>query len=245
MWRSMRSENPKRDGPAETDAQTASARMMPVGARNLIVFLIGTYAALAAPTSQDRARLLNPDDPAFQQPAPAVSIVRLETSKGNVDIEVTRDWAPRGADRFVNLVRHGYYDDARIFRIRPGYWAQFGINGDPAIAKAWRGRTLHDDPFKQSNVRGTVAFAFAVPNGRTTQVFFSLRDNSATHDKEPFVPFGRVVAGMDIVDGFNTEYGEGPGGIRAGKQDPFFEGGNAWLAKQFPRLDYIKRASLR
>jgi imidazolonepropionase-like amidohydrolase len=189
-----------------------------------------------------RALLLNPDAAEFQQAAPAVSIVRLETSKGNLDLEVTRSWCPRGADRFVALVRAGYYDGARFFRIRPGYWAQVGVNGDPAVAAAWRTRTFPDDPFVQSNVGGTVAFAFAVPNGRTTQIFINLRDNSATHDKEPFVPFARVVRGMDIARALNAEHGEGPGGIRAGKQDPFFAGGNAWLDREFPRLDYINRA---
>jgi cyclophilin family peptidyl-prolyl cis-trans isomerase len=208
-----------------------------------------TLAVLAATVAfgagqADRSLLLTPDAPAFTQPAPAKSVVRLDTSKGVVDIEVTRDWGPIGADRFVNLVRHGYYDGVRFFRVTAGRWVQFGINGDPAIAKAWRNRTLPDEPFKQSNVRGSVAFAFAVPNGRTTQVFINLRDNSATHDKEPFVPFGRVVRGMEIIDGLNAEYGEGPGGIRAGKQDPYFEGGNAWLAVQFPRLDYIKSANV-
>ena len=177
-------------------------------------------------------------------PAPAVCVVRLETTKGPLDIEVTRDWAPRGADRFVALARHGYYDEARFFRITPGRWAQFGINGTPAIAKAWRTRTMPDDPFKQSNVRGTVAFAFAVPNGRTTQVFINLRDNSPTHDNEPFTPFGRVISGMDAIDRLNDEYREGPGGIRAGKQDAFFEGGNEWLLARFPRLDFIQRATV-
>ena len=114
-----------------------------------------------------------------------------------------------------------------------------------SAAKAWRARTIPDDPFRQSNVRGTVAFAFAVPNGRTTQVFINLQDNSPTHDKEPFVPFGRIVAGMDVADALNNEYGEGPGGIRAGKQAAFFDGGNAWLAHEFPRLDFIRRATVR
>jgi len=197
---------------------------------------------VAAGFPQDRALLLKPESSAFTAPAPDQCIVRLETNKGNVDIEVTRAWAPIGADRFVNLVRHGYYDDNRFFRVAPGQWVQFGINGDPAVAKAWRTQTLKDDPFKTSNTRGTVAFAFAVPNGRTTQIFFNLRDNSATHDKEPFTPFGRVVAGLDLIDNVNAEYREGPGGIRAGKQDPYFEGGNAWLLKEFPRLDYIRSA---
>ena len=203
--------------------------------------LIAAAATIVAVQGQ-RALLLNPDSPAFSAAAPPVSVVRFETSRGTIDLEVTRTWSPRGADRFIALVRHGYYDGARFFRITPGRWVQFGINGDPAIAQAWRHRTLPDDPFVQSNVRGTVAFAFAVPNGRTTQVFINTTDNSPTHDKEPFTPFGRVIAGMDVVDALNAEHGEGPGGIRAGKQDAFFKGGNAWLDAQFPKLDYIRRA---
>ena len=200
---------------------------------------------VSTPPQDRRTVLLDPAAAVFTQPAPARSTVRLDTSRGIVDIEVTRAWSPLGADRFIALVRHGYYDENRFFRVRPGRWIQWGINGDPAIAKAWRGRTLQDDPFVQTNVRGTIAFAFAVPNGRTTQIFINLGDNSATHDKEPFTPFGRVVTGMDVIDALNAEYGEGPGGIRAGKQDAFFEGGNAWLLKQFPRLDYIKTATVK
>jgi cyclophilin family peptidyl-prolyl cis-trans isomerase len=188
--------------------------------------------------------LLNPDAGQFAERAPDRSIVRLDTSKGVVEIEVTRAWAPRGADRFIALVRHGYYDGNRFFRVTRGQWVQFGVNGDPAIATAWRNRTIPDDPFVQTNVRGTVAFAFAVPNGRTTQVFINLRDNSATHDREPFTPFGRVITGMDLVDALTSEYGEGPGGIRAGRQDAYFTGGNAYLAKEFPNLDFITTAAV-
>jgi peptidyl-prolyl cis-trans isomerase A (cyclophilin A) len=202
-------------------------------------------ACLLAVVAQDRASLLlTPEAREFAASAPPVTVVHLETSRGKVVIEVTRAWVPRGADRFIALVRHGYYDGNRFFRITRPRWVQFGINGDPAIAKAWRDRTIPDDPFVQSNVRGTVAFAFAVPNGRTTQVFINTADNAATHDKEPFTPFGRVISGMDVIDGLNGEHGEGPGGIRAGKQDAFFNGGNAWLGANFPRLDYIKRATV-
>lgn len=201
-------------------------------------------ASGAASEQPANRQLLNPDAPEFSAHAPAVSVVRLETTKGIVDLEVTRDWSPRGADRFVALVRAGYYDGVRFFRLTKGRWTQFGINGDPAIAKIWRHRQLQDDPFRQSNVRGTVAFAFAEKNGRTTQVFFNLTDNSPTHDQEPFTPFGRVIRGMDAVDSFNGEHGEGPGGIRAGQQDAFFEGGNAWLDARFPRLDYVRRATV-
>jgi cyclophilin family peptidyl-prolyl cis-trans isomerase len=182
---------------------------------------------------------------------PAEYTVRLETSKGPIVIAVHRDWAPRGADRFHELVASGYYDDARVFRIRKGTWAQFGIAGDPKLAQAWRTKTIPDDPWNGvSNVRGTVAFAFKDPNGRTTQVFINLRDNSETHDLSserpgiaPFVVFGKVVEGMEVADAWYAEYGEAAGGgIRAGKQDPVFEGGNSYLKEKFPLLDHIRTA---
>ena len=206
--------------------------------------LVVLQVLLVAAAAQDRRPLLlDPDNAAFRGSAPERVVVRLDTSVGAVDIEVIRAWAPRGADRFIAVARHGYYDDNRFFRVRPGRWVQFGINGDPEVAKAWRNKTIPDDPPVQSNVRGTVAFAFAVPNGRATQVFINTGDNSASHDKERFTPFGRVISGMAHIDRINAEHGEGPGGIRAGKQDPFFAGGNAWLLRQFPRLDYIRRAT--
>ena len=180
--------------------------------------------------------------------APEVCKVQLQTTKGVVVLEVTRAWAPRGVDRFIELVRAGYYDDARLFRIIKDRWAQFGIAGDPKVAQAWRGKTFSDDPFQpeHSNIRGTIAFAFAVPNGRTTQVFINTRDNSATHDKEPFVPFGRVVEGMDVVDAWYSDYGEtSGGGIRAGHQDEAFLAGNAFFDATFPNLDRIRSATIK
>jgi peptidyl-prolyl cis-trans isomerase A (cyclophilin A) len=171
--------------------------------------------------------------------------VALETSKGRIVIDVHRDWAPRGAARFYELVTSGYYDDNRFFRVVAGRWAQFGINGDPAVSTAWRAKTIPDDEVRQSNVRGTVAFAFAVPNGRTTQVYIALGDLSSTQDAQGFAPFGRVVEGMDVADRLNAEYGETSGnGIRAGTQAPVFEGGNAYLDREFPRLDRLIRAAL-
>jgi peptidyl-prolyl cis-trans isomerase A (cyclophilin A) len=168
--------------------------------------------------------------------------VRLDTSKGPIVIAVHHDWAPRGADRFHELVTSGYFDDSRFFRVVKGQWAQFGISGDPAAATAWRTRTIPDDPRGQSVTRGRVAFAFAVPDGRTTQVYISLRDNSY-QDEQGFVPFGEVVEGMDAADALNSEYGEtSGGGIRAGRQQPLFDGGNAFLDRQFPRLDRLLRA---
>ena len=177
-------------------------------------------------------------------PVPAEFTVRLDTTKGPIVIAVHRAWAPLGADRFHELVTSGYYDDAAVFRIRKGTWAQFGIAGDPKVAQAWRAKTIPDDPFKGvSNKRGTVAFAFKDPGGRATQVFINLKDNSETHDKEPFVVFGEVVEGIAVADTLYADYGEAAGGgIRAGRQDPVFEGGNSYLKEQFPLLDYIKSA---
>jgi len=178
--------------------------------------------------------------------APREFNVRLDTTKGAILIDVHRDWAPNGVDRFYELVTSRYYDNAAFFRIRRGTWAQFGIAADPKLAQAWRRKTIPDDPFKGiSNRRGTVAYAFKDADGRTTQVFINLKDNSATHDQEPFVVFGEVTQGMDVADSLYADYGEAAGGgIRAGRQDPVFEGGNAYLKKNFPLLDYIKTATV-
>jgi homoserine O-acetyltransferase len=174
--------------------------------------------------------------------APDVYRVRLDTSKGPIVIEVHRDWAPKGADRFRELVEAGYFDDSRFFRVVKGQWAQFGISGDPTVSSRWRSNTIPDDPVRQSNTRGTVAFAFADRHGRTTQVFISLRDNSNL-DAQGFSPFGRVVEGMAAADALNSEYGEGSGGgIRAGRQQRLFDDGNTYLDREFPRLDRLIHA---
>src|SRR5215510_5010957 len=208
-----------------------------------VCFVISVCSVISLP--QVPELLLNPNAPGMNRRAPDRFDVRLETSKGMIRIEVHRDWAPHGVDRFYNLVRAGYYDQVRFHRVIKGRWAQFGINGNPKVANAWRTKAIPDDPRRESNVRGTIAFAFAVPNGRTTQVFINLQDNSKTHDAEPFAPFGRIIEGMDAADALNTEYGESSGGgIRGGKQGPVFEGGNAYLERNFPRLDYIIRASI-
>ena len=211
------------------------------------MFRIGLLA-ITALTVQTASVLLNPGSPEFSKPAPAQSVITLVTSKGEVDIEVTRSWAPRSADRFYNLARLGYFNDMRIHRVVGGQWAQWGINGTPAIANAWRTAEFVNDPFQpeHSNVRGTVAFAFKDQKALTTQVFINLRDNSPTHDTEPFVPFGRVTRGMDIVDKWNKAYGDrAGGGIRAGRQDPLFDGGNPYIDRQYPGLDSILRATIR
>jgi homoserine O-acetyltransferase len=210
--------------------------------------LVVGLCAAASTTVADQGTnlLLDVASTRYAQPAPARYEVQFETSKGLMVMEVQRAWAPHGVDRFHNLARAGYYDDNRFFRVVANRWAQFGINGTPAVAQAWRDRTIPDDPRVLSNVKGTVAFAFAVPNGRTTQVFINLQDNSPGHDKEPFVPFGRITRGIEIIDRLNSEYGDtSGGGIRAGKQAPLFELGNAYLDEHFPRLDRIVRVTVR
>ena len=193
----------------------------------------------------DQGLLSKPDNPEMNRRAPETFHVRMETTKGTIRLELHRDWAPYGVDRFYNLVAHGYYNNSALFRVIAGKWAQFGINGDPKIAQLWRTRTISDEPRIESNVRGTVAFAFKDPNGRTTQVFINLRDNSAQHDAVPFVPIGKVIEGMSVADALYSEYGEqAGGGIRAGKQDPVFLGGNDYLKRNFPRLDYILKATV-
>ena len=197
------------------------------------------------PGVADRQLLLSPDTPEMNRRAPDVAHVRLETTKGVIRLEMRRAWAPHGVDRFYNLVRHGFYDQVPVFRVRAGMWAQFGINGEPKIAQLWRNRTIPDDPRVESNTRGAVAFAFKDRDGRTTQVFINLRDNSATHDKEPFVPIAKIIEGMEVADALYSGYGEqAGGGIRAGKQDPVFAGGNEFLKREFPRLDYILKATI-
>jgi len=214
----------------------------------VLILAVVTSAIIAASAQSgkpNRALLLQPDNREMNKRAPDSSRVRLETTKGMIRLEMRREWAPLGVDRFYNLVRNGYYDDTAIFRVRAGLWAQFGINGDPKVAGAWRTRNIPDDPRVLSNVRGTVAFAFKDPNGRTTQLFINLRDNSASHDKEPFAPIAKVIEGMEVADALYSEYGEqSGGGIRGGKQDPLFAGGNEYLKKNYPRLDYIIKATI-
>ena len=212
-----------------------------LAAAGLILAVLQATAAWES--AGDRQTTASP--PQADQRAPDRFEALLETNKGTIAIDVQREWAPRGTDRFYTLIRAGYYDDSRWFRVVADRWAQFGIAGRPEMAKAWRDRTIPDDPPRQSNRKGIVAFAFAVPNGRSTQVFINLRDNSDTLDNEPFAPFGRVIRGLDVVDALNSEYGEASGGgIRAGKQAPIFDEGNAYLDRLYPRLDRIIKASI-
>ena len=183
--------------------------------------------------------LYGPDRLAVQ--APASFQVRFETSKGDVLIQVNRAWAPLGADRFYTLVTNGFYDDIRIYRVIDGFMAQFGLNGDGLVNSAWRNETLRDDPVQMPNERGRVTFAKGGPNSRTTEIFISTRDNLYL-DEDRFAPFGEVLEGMDVVDSWNGEYGDGPPrgqgpyAIQAASQ------GNVYLDSAFPALDRILSA---
>ena len=168
---------------------------------------------------------------------------KFDTSKGAFVIEVHRDWAPNGADRFYNLVKNGFYNDVRFFRVLEGFMAQFGINGDPSLSAVWRNANIKDDPVKQSNTRGTVTFATAGPNTRTTQVFINFGDNAGL-DGQGFSPFGKVVSGMDVVDSLYGGYGEGAPNGAGPDQGRVQSQGNAYLEKAFPKLDYVKTATI-
>jgi peptidyl-prolyl cis-trans isomerase A (cyclophilin A) len=170
--------------------------------------------------------------------APPIYYATFDTTAGSFVIQVTRAWAPRGADRFYNLVKHGYYDAGRFFRVIPNFMVQFGIHADPKVQAPWREANIPDDPVMQSNKRGFITFAKqSIPNSRTTQVFINFRDNSRL-DPDGFAPFGQVVSGMDVVDKINGEYGEAPHQGRIQME------GNAYLSKEFPRLDAVKTARI-
>jgi len=175
--------------------------------------------------------------------APDSYKVKFETSKGDFVVTVTREWSPLGADRFYALVKSGFYDGARFFRVLPGFVAQFGIAADPKVTAKWRNANLMDDPVKQSNRRATITFATGGPNTRTTQVFINLVDNPSL-DPRGFSPFGAVSQGMEVVDQFYGDYGEGAPRGNGPSQSSAESDGNAYLIREFPKLDYIKKATI-
>jgi peptidyl-prolyl cis-trans isomerase A (cyclophilin A) len=178
--------------------------------------------------------------------APAQFKVVLQTTKGDVTIDVTRSWSPHGADRFYSLVKDGFYDGARFFRVirspRP-FMAQFGINGDPKVTAKWADANIPDDPVTQHNTRGMVSFATSGPNTRSTQLFINYSDNSRL-DTLGFSPFGVVSSGMEVVDQFYADYGEGAPDGAGPEQERIEKEGNAYLDSQFPKLDYIQTAKI-
>jgi cyclophilin family peptidyl-prolyl cis-trans isomerase len=192
--------------------------------------------ALAQKTSQS---LLEPDS--LHAQAPAKYRVKFVTTKGTFVVEVRRDWAPRGADRFYNLVKDGFYNNASFFRVVPGFVVQFGMSADPQVSMAWHEARIPDDPATHSNAPGTLTFATRGRNTRTTQVFINLRDNSRL-DRMGFAPFGKVVKGMDIVEKLYGGYGDAPPGGSGPDQTRINNEGKAYLDKDFPKLDSIKEA---
>jgi homoserine O-acetyltransferase len=204
-----------------------------------------TVPADSMPDANDRlALLLDPTDPRWAVQAPDTYRARFETNEGVFIVEVERALAPYGADRFYNLVRHGYYDGARFTRVLEGYIAQWGLHADPRVTAAWKDVTIPDDPVVRGNTRGTLGFAMRGPDDRQTQLYINLADNSR-NDAEGFATFGLVVEGMEVVDSLYAGYGsEAGGGMRAGLQGPVEQGGNEYLSENYPLLDYIVTARI-
>ncbi|QDU08628.1 peptidylprolyl isomerase [Gimesia aquarii] len=170
--------------------------------------------------------------------------VLLETTKGNIVLDVHPEWSPKGAARFKELVEEGFYNDTAFFRVIDGFMAQIGINGDPAVHAKWKDNNIMDEPVVESNKRGYVSFAKSgLPNSRSTQFFINFGDNSNL-DGMGFSPFAQVIEGMDVVDDLYDGYGEGAPNGRGPHQGKLVEGGNAYLKKEFPMLDYIKKATI-
>jgi len=212
---------------------------------------LGLFAAVAIVQAEDARKEEKPStaSPGFTDPAkltekaPETFKAQFDTTKGKFAIEVTRSLSPNGADRFYNLVRSGYFKDVAFFRVVPGFMCQFGIHGDPNVSAKWRAAAIADDPVKGSNTRGTITFATAGPNTRTTQLFINF-GNNINLDGMGFSSFGKVTEGMDVVDKINGEYGDGPPYGSGPNQGRVQGEGNAYLKKDFPNLDYIKSATI-
>jgi peptidyl-prolyl cis-trans isomerase A (cyclophilin A) len=211
--------------------------------RRLVLLLVLVVAAAgcggggSSSSASDSSPLLDPAS--LTAHAPGVYDATLHTSKGDVVISVHRAWAPRGADRFYNLVQNGFYDGERLFRVVPDFVVQFGISNDPTVSTAWADATISDDPVKEHNTRGTVTFATAGPETRTTQVFINLADNRQL-DSQGFAPFGEVVSGMDVVGKLYSGYGEGP----SSHQEEMTNQGDAYFQQAWPKLDTIEHANV-
>lgn len=177
----------------------------------------------------------------LDETAPATFRAHFETTAGEFVVEVHRDWSPNGADRFYNLVKNGYYDDTRIYRVVEGFMAQFGIHGNPTVQYQWRNAIIPDDPVVESNTRGRVSFAISGPNSRINELFINLVDNPSL-DAQGFSPIGEVVEGMEAVDAFHAGYGDGPPRGEGPYQAQARAQGNAYLDADFPDLTRIERA---
>lgn len=200
-----------------------------------VALFLAALAALPADVAAQAPSLKAPAS--LKEQAPATYKVKFDTTVGPVVIQVTRAWAPNGADRFYNLVKNGFFDDSKFFRVVPDFMVQFGIYGDPAIQKGWASARIQDDPVKQTNKKGYITFATSGPNSRTSQVFINLKANGFL-DSQGFAPFGEVISGMAAVEKITSQYGEQP------NQGLIQSGGNAYLNKSFPKLDGIKKATI-
>jgi peptidyl-prolyl cis-trans isomerase A (cyclophilin A) len=216
--------------------------------RPLVTTMICSALLVTAPTFAEETAAAKPN-PALLDPslateeAPDVYRVKMETTAGDFIIEVHREWAPRGADRFYNLVKIGYFNDVAFFRVIAGFMAQAGFHGNPAVSKAWLNSLIKDDPVKQSNSPGTVSFAMRGPDTRSAQIFINYGDN-AYLDDSGFAPFGRVVEGLESVNALYSGYGEGAPNGKGPGQGKLYRRGNEYLEAEFPELDYIKKASI-
>ena len=200
-----------------------------------LVAAVLVVAAASAISAQNKLS----DPSQLTETAPGVYQARFDTSKGAFVIEVTRAWAPLGADRFYNLVKNGFYDGTRFFRVRPGFVVQWGLNGDPAVQSVWRRANLQDDPRVKSNRRGMVTFAKeSLPHTRSTQIFINYADNDYL-DAEAFVPFGQVVTGLQIAERLYA-----PPRDKEPDQRRILTQGNEYLQKEFPQLDFVKKATI-
>lgn len=188
--------------------------------------------------------LLDPTLPEWSKTAPAEYKVKFTTTKGDFTVEVKREWAPNGADRFYNLVRNGFYDDVCFFRVVSNFMAQFGVHGAPEVTAAWRSAKIMDDPVTQSNTRGMVTFATSGKNSRTTQVFINFNDANVRLDGMGFSPFGKVVEGMETVDKLYNGYGDAPPGGKGPPQSRISAEGNEFLRESYKELDYVKTARI-
>jgi peptidyl-prolyl cis-trans isomerase A (cyclophilin A) len=207
----------------------------------LALLLTGSISAEETATAKPNPALL--DASLATEKSPDLYRVKMQTTAGDFIIEVHREWAPLGADRFYNLVKIGYFDNVAFFRVLAGFMAQAGFHGNPAVSKVWLNARIKDDPVKQSNYPGTVTFATGGPNTRTAQFFVNYGDNSYLDDSG-FAPFGKVVEGMESVKALYSGYGEGQPNGKGPSQAKLYRGGNTYLEAEFPELDYITRASI-
>jgi peptidyl-prolyl cis-trans isomerase A (cyclophilin A) len=213
--------------------------------RNVLLASIALALAGCSSTTEAPRKAEEKAAPKRASQAPEKFNVKFETTRGDVVVEVVREWAPRGADRFYELVEDGFFDGSRFFRVRPKFVVQFGINKDPKLSELWRQMKLADDPVKQRNLRGFVSYAMDGPGSRTTQIFINLADNSKRLDRAGFAPFGRIVSGMENVDKLYASYGEMQSLGGAGPDPQKIEQlGEEYLERSYPRLDKIVKATV-